>query len=369
MPAYLVTLAAQPDRIVLFVTDRAEATKERVFQTIKEMVPAVDLQAVKVPPFAMSALVEIVGHAWAERVSSRDDVVADVTGGTKPMSLALATVAFAHDQPVWYVAMQEDRILVMDRAGKSRALALPKISSVAEYLHLHGLRHHRKKGRRREPTAEEIRVARLLLDDARGPKFLEALRKNQASQRKEGSRWILAVSGRETRNLFAAYLLRSELKNVLQRTDGGYAISGTWKNYLAGPWLEDYIAHELKRSKRFTDVEKSVTVEKTASGPEHAPLENEFDVLAMAESRLLLVSCKTGKMKTADINQHLNEVRARAEELGLFVRPALVCYQFGALSETVRRRAKSMGILLLSRRQLRNLGPVLYDWTTGSQSV
>lgn len=112
----------------------------------------------------------------------------------------------------------------------------------------------------------------------------------------------------------------------------------------AGNILEMYCALCAHESELFHDIRVGVKMDwdGTISPDRSADPYNEVDLVLMQENLPIVVSCKN----TAPKNDHLYEIMIMAKHYGgYFATPAL--FTSGKATETVRRRAAEMGIVLI----------------------
>ncbi len=132
-----------------------------------------------------------------------------------------------------------------------------------------------------------------------------------------------------------------------------YAKSGnvrfTYKNTTVRAMLQDAgAALELftfscikKHPELFRDCEINIRIDWDGEGP--SPTSNELDVVAVRDLIPLFISCKSGRLETA----HLNEIYAVTRKLGgVFAKPVLMTAALTTADENrwMLQRAKDMGI-------------------------
>ena len=134
------------------------------------------------------------------------------------------------------------------------------------------------------------------------------------------------------------------------------------RKFLEGIWLEIFVYKTLCESKRFDDIRMEVSIKRKISSGTEKTVKNEIDVVAMLNSRIAAISCKTERIlsgerdKRGEAKEALYELDSllQADLMGLYAKKILVSNQ-ESFSDSLRDRADLSKIKLLNGTQLPDL--------------
>ena len=290
-----------------------------------------------------------------------DGVALNVTGGTKVMAMAAQEVFRGDKRPVFYVNVDNDQLLFIDRAEPP--FVLPTKIKLREYLEVHGYTLP-KKPERPEIRASLREFARRLCSESE--RMGQALgRLNSLAQGAMNSLVSPAMDDREPRNLnelvanFANEGLLSEKDGRLHFPDEAARF------FVNGGWLEYVVSCDL------SDLRSQVGMADCAIGLEvlapDGQTRNELDACFLYHNTLHIIECKSANLaisgKTADsrATESLYKLDALRRIGGLRTKAMLIDYR-GSLDEHDRRRASQLGISIASGRELRDLKGKIKAW-------
>ncbi|MBD1389273.1 DUF1887 family protein [Neiella sp. HB171785] len=130
-----------------------------------------------------------------------------------------------------------------------------------------------------------------------------------------------------------------------------------------GGWLEELVFSIVRglRSKLGTihDDGHSIEISRDIGMPH--PVKNELDVALLANNKLHLIECKTKKFESNGASSALYKLDSLTDLLGgIQARGMLVSYL--PISKSDKRRAKALGIKVVSAKQLQNLKAIIKQW-------
>ncbi len=160
------------------------------------------------------------------------------------------------------------------------------------------------------------------------------------------NRMIKNMSSRERDQLLEELAEAGLITRLRKR---GSQVQFTYKSSVVRAMLQDAgAALELftyacikRRADHFWDCEINIRIDWDGEGP--SATSNELDVVAMCGLTPLFISCKSGRLQTA----HLNEIYTVTKKLGgLFARPVLMTAALGSADDNrwMLQRASDMGI-------------------------
>jgi hypothetical protein len=232
-------------------------------------------------------------------------VIANITGGTKLMTIAAWETFNRPEDVLYYVDIGRDSIDWL-RGGEARSRPIADRIKLDIYFAAHGLRYRKGAGPKRAPVGKPA----------------------------------MATARRNLGRLLAT--------------------AGPWPGGVeeGGIWLEDLVFEALREATRgdpkVQDIARQFVVTTDEAG--HA-LENEIDVVCLRDNTLHLIECKTGAnvgkgagamkalFKLAQLRDTLGGLRGH----GIFVTSEQV-------SASVRQRGGQLGITVIDRGQMRDLG-------------
>ncbi len=122
--------------------------------------------------------------------------------------------------------------------------------------------------------------------------------------------------------------------------------------YLSGGWLEEY-AWCCAKEVGFQDTRSSARCQWMRFSGDDAP-ENEFDLLAVHNNRLLLAECKTGTFVGGDQQSVVSKLESLGRNTGGLFGTSLML-SARTLPQNMRQRLKSLGIGFLEGGNLKDL--------------
>lgn len=278
-------------------------------------------------------------------LNSRQDIFANITGGTKPMSIQLLEWARDVGATIGYVSTETGKVILLKQGGVEELGISAKIS-IDEYLELHGYKciddFKKVKGLQKE-FYNAITNGRI---DGR---FFNFNIENNEMINKELSKDDFKIwKKRDCPKVEVSVpLITNEIFKFNYLTGGGY-------------WFENFLFNQLENTGYFDDIRRQMIFEKGMS-------RNELDILVIKNFKLGLISCKvrnkrkrsdselTNKVKSkiADFNKDLNELISLQSFLGKYTRLFLVTTY--CLSSHFKEKAKERGVIVYDIIDLQDL--------------
>ena len=287
-------------------------------------------------------------------------IALNVTGGTKLMALAAQAVASAANWPVFYVDIDTDEIIWLDKSENPR-----KISAtlrLPHYLRSYGFSPSPGLDRPIR-TGDYDNIFRTLIPQ------LGSLEKplgqlNFLSQKAEDEgRLAIPLSNHQLNDPHLSALLRLfEEAAILKVTASGAVFADKPAlTFLKGGWLEHYVYRAVTSLHGELSIrDKAANLKVTDSGA----VINELDVAFLARNRLFVIECKTARMdserstKANDTLFKLAEISRRVGGLG--TRSMLTSYR--ALRDAELRLAKALEIETVCGIELAKLDERIRRW-------
>lgn len=317
--------------------------------------------------------------------SDNEEIALNVTGGTKPMTVAAYEAFRDAGKPIFYVHPERDHLVWMYPHCIPSEDLFDRIK-LPEFLMVHGaelvgsVNRNPIEGQWRALTAELIRE----IEKYAAP--LSALNRlaSQAERRlrvkfdeyeykKDKYPTDLLSRIRQLIDLFS--------RHKLFRLEHGelFFTSEKTRFYVNGGWLEEHVFGLLHRIKPdldaiqktkqeenvIQDFARNLTIVKKNHGE---PVKNELDVALLADNKLHIIECKTKRFDFSGIDSPGAETLYKLDTLrdhigGLQANAMLVSYQ--PLQKEHLWRANDLGIEVCTGKEIQNLEQKLKNWIGG----
>lgn len=345
----------KPREAVLLVSQKMANQAQALQAVLKEV--GIQTQTVALPDVHdMAALENILMDVATQREGQ--SIALNVTGGNKLMALAAQTVAQAAGWPAFYVDVDTDHIIWLDKTRPAQALT--QQLRLRHYLRSYGYSLKEGIERPQPNTAWQTLLQDLIINVG---SLEEAIRQlNHLSQEAQKSlRTTLGPRQRDHHGL-DALLRKFEQAQVLKR-QGDQVIFPTEaaRSFANGGWIEHHVYQtvcQVTADLAIRDKAANLQVQDANGQP------NEIDVAFIARNRLFMVECKTARMNHADdlkANDTLYKLAENCRRIGgLGTRGMLATYR--PLRESEQRLAKALNIEVVASRDLARLGERLKQW-------
>ncbi|HWP84879.1 MAG TPA: DUF1887 family CARF protein [Terriglobia bacterium] len=368
LPNLIPALMERPGKVYLVCSEemhrrgldsRAKKLLEGIPVQIMADAPSVGLGAIR--KYATQLLAEIrQSHPEAE-------IVFNATGGTKLMSLGFVEVFRESAGEIIYTDTHHRLIEVFPDAKGCAPPARPMqdVLDIPTYLAAQGFRYLGARSDDRAWVAEAARreaICRYLgkAVSALQP-FIGCLNGLANRALNDGEELCQPVQAFETvpgRNWSEA-LNRIAAASLLEWRRGERQIRFTDTEsalFLRGGWLEEY-AWQVVRDEKVRDVRCSVRVQ----GDDASRATNEFDVLACHGNELLVIECKTLRIKEENESNIAYKVESLGKQVrGLFGETWLLSAR--QPSDPLLKRAQRAQIRLFGPKQLPSLAITVRRW-------
>jgi hypothetical protein len=264
-----------------------------------------------VEPFIIADTETLCRRLIQEHANQDQEVIINITGGMKPMSIGAYCAAISEGVRTVYVDTENEQIVTFYPDGRhSLASFNERVAEIGvrTYLVAHGKHIDDTQTEKQAFKITELETARLLMtfELERVARFMDRLASAVGSvSRNFKDRRYFEVSLDDIES-------DDELPEIL--VNNGYATrldgdliriqKGEKWNFLSGRWLEAYVYLALKDSGQFHDV---------CSGVQLQGVQNDLDVICVHNAKLAICECKAGDpggQKT------LNKLRTLKETVG-----------------------------------------------------
>lgn len=353
LPAVLAIKSIPAKRHVLVATSDSMGLAERLKTLYAKDGMAFDI--VQVKPFDFAQLRETFSALLGKYRGQR--IAADITGGTKPMSLMLAETW--KSETLFYVET-DVRQAIIDLSRPETIAFAREMKSVHEFVRIHSsapFQPGQTTIAQEEGTlAKALLPLRKTLGKLYAP-LVQAL-SNKEHNLMEVERKIAAALqdlGKEPKSAPCVSSIRAMQKRVgAERTC----------KFLVGGWLEAYTFDCLKGMPEVYNLQLNAEVifkeQKAALGQPQA--DREFDVSFTDGIHLYVVECKSGRVE----QEHVSKVSENARNFGgTYGRGVLVCTK----SKLGRGSMQSYENLLKRVRDAKNVMLIELPWKNAAETL
>ncbi len=120
---------------------------------------------------------------------------------------------------------------------------------------------------------------------------------------------------------------------------------------VSGAFLENYLYHKLVNSKKFDNVEMSTVIDFSNRRYSH-PVRCEIDLLAIKNNKLLLISCKSNKIDTMDLNEIYTQNSLFGNVLSYPV--ICVCEDADRKYPSIYSKAEEMSVYVIDKSNMKD---------------
>ncbi len=350
MQNLLPILQYRPQQVVCLTTQEEDGSRKHLADILHTQQIALDTPLyvdAYVPDSTTQACREIIARYGADRL------IANLTGGTKVMSLAAFRAFSAAHVPCLYTDTPHRRLLFLhpdDRVAET----LQTRVDVLTYLRAHGQLASLRGSASRLSVPNLAAFLGQHIADLEP--FLSRLR-YELRNTPEQTRVRVAPQGRQRQAVAGELLLRATRAGLLEARQSGpheaeIVFQGVKaRRYLEGEWLEDLVFETVKQG-GFDSYATNVALA-WQDAPDREM--NEIDVAVVHNLRFFYLSCKTGS-DPQQMKHHLFELETLSEMAGgLFNSPILVASSPKAVPTYLQRRMETLGIAYVGPADLPRL--------------
>ena len=284
---------------------------------------------------------------WLEE-NEKDNVILNLTGGTKPMAITAQEAFRMMGKPIFYVDIQTDNVWWLDSNKNANhweiLCQLRHPIDLKTYLKLYGCDVISYKNP--SPLLQWRTIAELLAENVL--KWQQGIVSLTTHAKQEKSlHFMQDCNQKETKDLVEVL----KLNNVIQCKGNTLAFtSDAAKVFMAGGWLEYYIYNQItNRIPNKKNVNRSYL---NARIIDSKKMTNEFDVLTVFRGNLYVFECKSGYVFTHEnANTAIYKLDALIDKIG-GLRSKGILVSCSALSSDNIRRADSYGIQYIGPEDL-----------------
>lgn len=364
----LLDEAVKPEKVVLLVTPKMKDKADYLEAVIRTKGVKVEQQEFIVSD-DFDAMQERLLELIAAESAEPEQIALNATGGTKWMAIAAQEVFRLNDSPVFYVDVDQDQVLFVDKNREPHKLA--QSVDLNSYIQAYG--YEMRETSEQVGLKPELRelCQQLALKVGQWQSALGQLNllASVAQDKKTLSVSIGDTLGRQPEDPHLDVLLREFEHAGVLRTEGAKVIFADEDSqvFANGGWLELYV-NSLLNSLKGESVIQNKHYMNLHIQRKGATSHNEVDACFMAGNRLHLIECKTKRMAGKGTAQMTTDTMYKLDSIselgGLSSKAMLVSYR--PLNDADKQRAKDLRIRVVEGRKVQELKSELVKWIQGS---
>jgi hypothetical protein len=287
------------------------------------------------------------------------DIALNVTGGTKPMSLAAYEIFHFADKPVYYVNPENDNVVWMHPCDR-KSFDLADRIKLPLYFNAHDLRIVSSNN---GAISQKLRdfTSQLVGDTGKYSRVLSIM--NYFASKSEDSLVSPAQTNEHLKDQELQELIKCFADLGLLTVDSKFRLRFMSENarfFVNGGWLEEHVYSVLSGLPSIQDLARNVILvwdEKESS------VKNEIDVVFLADNKLYLIECKTKNFecKQSDADDVLYKLDTLRKYLGgKEARAMFVSYN--RIPGIHKKRAEELGVRVCEGNCIGNIAMSLREW-------
>lgn len=328
MANVIPALELRPEKVVLLSTSREINTAENIKKVLDSAGIDTEIFRDLISPYNLEEIKVNIRKLIDEY---KDDLILNVTGGTKTMAISAFEIFKEQNKPVIYY--DPDHHSIMSLTSDLEPEKVKNKLQIKSYLKSYGYEIYEEgtssgRAESKEKFFESFDETRFIEFSL----FLDYIRKSYQLNEPRINRSLTGFTF--NKNYDVIRIIDDKSKESLQ---------SDLSNFDYGNWLEDYFYIKLKKE-NYDDVKYAVKFESNG-------VRNEIDVMATKDCKLFLFSCKSGKSEQKDLME-IDILRKLAG--GIFGQAFFL--STSVLGEGSKLRAKILNVNLLSGADIFNYG-------------
>ncbi|VEG12219.1 Card1-like endonuclease domain-containing protein [Moraxella cuniculi] len=327
-----------PDKVVVAITEGMQKNGQTLVDELKNLGKSVESLSIG-HENSLKALQKQFS-TWLEHHID-DEIIVNITGGTKPMSLVAYQVFSEWGFRCFYCDKDSSQLIWLD--DESTVSGIGSKVGLERYLRTYQY-HITQKTTLAQTSKKHKEYAKVLYEELCKPGRYDNtctfIGKIHALTQQNPLNNINFTSEEDV------FLQHLEKTTELFEFKGGKIIcDDDTKKMMSGGWLEIIIADAL-RGDQYRDIHLGVFFEKSTQR-KNSSTKQELDVMAMYQDKLLIVECKAKKWETtAQASEAIYKLKALSDIGGLNTLPVFVSLR--ELPSGAKTRAAEQGIRIIS---------------------
>ena len=347
--------ALKPQQAVLLVSHKMSQRAQALVHVLKEVgikASIVNLPDVHNLPKLEDSLLQVAAHHDGQSIAL------NTTGGNKLMALAAIQVAQAAKWSAFYVDVDTDQIIWLDK--NLRTQALTEHLRLRHYLLGYGYTLAEGINRPAPHAAWHTLTQDLILNVGSLEKAIGQLN-HLCQEAQKDLHCTLTAQQNQMHDLDALLIKFAQAKVLVLQGDQVQFPTEEARQFASGGWIEHHVYQtvcQVTGALNIRDKAANLQVRDASGQP------NEIDVAFMARNRLYMIECKTARMNNPDEQKANDTLYKLAENCrrigGLGTRGMLATYR--PLRDSEKRLAQALNLKVVAGRDLQRLDEHLKQW-------
>lgn len=290
MPNFLPILhsVTKPEQVILAVTDKMATKADWLKKAIENR--KIDVRILPIPNAYNLAVLQDFFINWLDK-DAPEDIVLNVTGGTKPMAIAAQEAFRMANKPVFYISVESDELIWLET--RQGPIKMTTNLSLKTFFTIHGFQME-KNNRQGRLKPEWQTYSKILVENV--IQWEQALGKLNRHAMLAEQRNVLDCGRVTAENTLSWDELMESLyyNEVICYQDRLVFKSPEARSFANGGWLEHLVFEAVKEVLPDSKPQLNVII-KDARGNQ-----NELDVAVLVNHSLFIIECKTKRFVFKD---------------------------------------------------------------------
>jgi len=281
------------------------------------------------------------------------DIIVNITGGTKMMSLACYEFFKTKTENIWYLPIRSNEYHLCDKTLVKRIVTYN--SNVEEYLKCCGIHQDENRFSEKVPIIDTEYTFDFFNKFTSGKIDYSVLEKIRILFRADEAFFKKQMERKKMISLndFEDFKFISEFLKSIQFPSKNEGI--LYKNemeYLTGGWFEEFSYYLLRKNSHNPENQFKLGVVMNPSPRDKEKAKyftnNDLDVVLVNDNMLYVIECKSGGMDDRELfNKTVYLASALKKYFGLTVKSAL--FTLSVMTDNQKEKAETLGIMALDR--------------------
>jgi len=274
-----------------------------------------------------------------------DEIILNLTGGTKIMSISTYNFFKKMEATIYYLPIGKNEYLKIFPSSKKKHYSLNYRINVIDYLTAYGIEIKNKNTNKLfAPKEQTENIFKKYLNNEIDPHTFSEIKQLRNNNRLKNGKTISVEESHKP------YLKNLGFKNIVCWTKD-------LVDYLTGGWFEEYTYTLIKDYGKLDNNYIAINLNITKNGAQ-----NELDVVFIYENAIYIIECKTSLKEGNEdfLNETLYKISALQKGFGLAVNSYLFTLDNklrddnGCLKDHIQKRVNLLGVKIIDRTILKD---------------
>ena len=350
----------KPKKVVLLVSQTMKKKAQNLIKVYQNNQIKCELLSIS-DAYNLTEIMKVIEHYLNSHIN--ENIVLNITGGTKPMAIAAQEVFTLYGKDIFYINIKTDELMFLSNNNEQKVInyQIDDKISIKDYLNAYGIKviNHIEKHRQIPPAYQDLMQA--LVDNMINQtqkNFLSSL--NYYASKAYNSLKSTLNQHDQSNSRFLLFLAPFIKAGLFQHNSNQLIFTSESSRFFCnGGWLEDYLfisLRSLRKELKIQDITTGLQVQLEKGS------KNELDIAFIANNRFYIIECKTKKYKGLDdgADDTIYKLDSLKDYGGIRTKAMLVSYHDIKLVH--KNRASDYDINVVSGDELTQLNSHLKRW-------